>query len=168
MYSGPGIAHSEHQCAIELPLSTDPLYELVSHLKGSMQHNFIPCILTMASGIIILHYRALQKKLTFCPVPLAFGFSGTGRTTALKCTLGMLGVYPTRFYCDVTKEKIVELCCTCGVPLGVDDSRSKSNISNLIVTLYNGAGVGTVSRGKQVLKTSCIITANFTTLDQQK
>ena len=168
MFSGAGVAKSQDQCSIELPLSTDSLCELVSQLKSSMQHNFFPCILTMASGIIVLHYRLFQKKLTFCPVPLAFGSSGTGKTTALKCTLGMLGIASNRLYCDVTKEKIVDLCCQSGMPLGVDDPRSKGNISNLLITLYNGAGVGTVSRGKQDLKSSCIITANFTTLDQQK
>ena len=102
----------------------------------------------------------LQNKLT--------GSSGTGKTTALKCTLGMLGIASSRLYCDVTKEKIVDLCCQSGMPLGVDDPRSKGNISNLLITLYNEAGFGTVSRGKQDLKSSCIITANFTTLDQQK
>lgn len=168
MYSGPGVAKCDDQCSVELPLSTSPLRELLVQLKATMQHNFIPCILTMASGILVLHYRLLQNKLTFCPVPLAFGSSGTGKTTALKCALGMLGVASNRLYCDVTKEKIIDLCCSSGVPLGVDDPQSKGNISNLIISLYNGAGVGTVSRGNQELKTSCIITANFTTLDQQK
>lgn len=42
----------------------------------------------------------------------------------------------------------------------------KGDISDLIITLYNGAGVGTMTCGEE-LKTSCIIASNFTTKDQQ-
>lgn len=168
MYSGPGIAGSEEKCCIELPLTTDPLCELMQQLRDTMQHNFFPCILTMASSIIVLHYQQMQGRLSFCPIPLAFGSSGTGKSTALKISLAMLGIFYHRFYCSITKEKIIDLCCSSGVPLGVDDPQSKGDISNLMISLYNGAGVGTVSRGKKVIKTSCIIAANFTTRDQQK
>ena len=50
MYSGPGIAKARNECAIELPLSTDPLCKLVDHVFATMEHNFFPCILSMASG----------------------------------------------------------------------------------------------------------------------
>ena len=50
LYKGPGVANSKDQCVIELPLSTNPLCELVEHLHAVMEHNFFPCILTMASG----------------------------------------------------------------------------------------------------------------------
>ena len=168
VFDGPGVARSYQQCSIELPLSADPLCDLVANLEGSMEHNFLPCVLTMASGIIILHYSLMRKKMKFCPVPLAFGPSGTGKTTSLLCALSLFGSTSNRFYSKVTKEKIIDLCCTSGVPLGVDDPQSKGDISSLIITLYNGAGVGTVSRGDKDLMTSCIIASNFTTVDQQK
>ena len=71
-------------------------------------------------------------------------------------------------YCSIMKEKIIDLCCNSSMPLGVDDPRSQGDISYLIITLYNGAGVGTICRGEKDLKTSCIIASNFTTIDQQK
>ena len=80
----------------------------------------------------------------------------------------MFGGSTNRFYSKVTKEKIVDLCCTSGVPLGVDDPTSEGDISNLIITLFNGATVGTITRGEKELKTSCIIASNFTTLEQEK
>ena len=110
----------------------------------------------------------MQKKLTFCPIPLAFGPSGTGKTTALRCALGMMGISESRFASSITKEKIIDLCCESSVPLGVDDPYSKGDISNLIIALYNGASVGTLVRGEKQLKRSCIIASNFTTIDQQK
>ena len=157
LFDGPGVARSHQQCSIELPLSADPLCDLMANLEGSMQHNFLPCVLTMASGIIILHYRLMRKKMKFCPVPLAFGPSGTGKTTSLLCALSLFGGTTNRFYSMVTKEKIIDPCCTCGVPLGVYDPQSKGDISNLIIILYNGAGVGTISHGDKDLMTSCII-----------
>ena len=80
----------------------------------------------------------------------------------------MMGIADTRLYCSITKEKIVDLCCSSSVPLGLDDPKSKGDISDLIITLYNGASVGTLTRGERELKTSCIIASNFTTKDQQK
>ncbi len=74
VYSGPGIAKSKDECSIELPLSTDPLCELVQHLPSTMEHNVFPCILTMASGkfsheylhtiIIIIHIQGLSFSIT--------------------------------------------------------------------------------------------------------
>ena len=40
------------------------------------EHNFIPCILTMASLVIALHYQSIVKKFKSCPVPIAFAESG--------------------------------------------------------------------------------------------
>ena len=122
----------------------------------------------LTSGILVLHYQLFQKRLTFCPVPLAFGPSGTGKTTALRCAMGMLGVSDTRMYCSITKEKIIDLCCQSTLPVAVDDPKSRGEISNLIVALYNGANVGTLTRGEKELLTTCIIAANFTTIEQQK
>ncbi len=87
---------------------------------------------------------------------------------ALRVTLGMQGTSENRLYCSITKEKIIDLCCESNVPLGVDDPSSKGDISNLIISLYNGASVGTLTRGEKNLKTSCIISANFTPVEQQK
>lgn len=66
----------------------------------------------------------MRKKMKFCPVPLAFGPSGTGKTTSLLCALSLFGGTANRFYSMVTKEKIIDLGCTCGVPFGVDDPQS--------------------------------------------
>ena len=38
----------KHTNAIQLPLSTDPLAHLLHSLREAMEHNFSPCILTIA------------------------------------------------------------------------------------------------------------------------
>ena len=168
VFSGSGVASNAQQCSIDLPLTTDPLCNLMESLRVSMCHNFMPFVLTMASTILALHYQAMLQKLKFCPVPLAFGDPGTGKTTALQCGLSLLGAEETRFYSKLSKEKVIDLCCTSSIPLGVDDPQSKNDISRLIIDLYNGAKSGTLGRGERKPMSTCVIAANFTTLEQQR
>lgn len=168
LFHGPGIPLASEQCSIELPLSTDPLNALMNALLSHMKHNFMPAVLTLASVILVLHYQSMLKRLKFCPIPLAFGESGTGKTTALRCGLSLLGIQEFRFYSKVTKEKILQLLCDSGVPLGVDDPQSRNDISRLLIDVFNGAKTGTMSHGEKRPHSACVIAANFTTLDQQR
>ena len=168
VYNGLGVANDDQCTIIDLPLSIDPLCNLIRALKNHFKHNFVPCILTMGAAIMSLHYKLMLKKLKSCPVPLAFGESGTGKTTALLCALGMMGTCNTRLYSKVTIAKILQLCTSCGLPLGVDDPQSKNDISRLIIDLFNGAKNSTVRGGDQRPTSTCIIAANFTTVDQQR
>lgn len=90
LFSGPGIPSSSERCTIELSLNSDPLRYLNS-LLIHMDHNFMPLVLTISSVILALHYQTMIKRLKFCPIPLAFGESRTGKTTALLSGLSLLG-----------------------------------------------------------------------------
>ena len=57
---------------IRLPLSTSPLLELC------LGHNF------SFLWDPLLGFFTMNKKLHYCPMPLAFGESGIGKTTALE------------------------------------------------------------------------------------
>ena len=93
----------------------------MNNLFAYMQHNFMPCVLTISSVVLTLCYQMMLKKLKFCLIPLAFGQSGTGKTSALHCGLSLLGSHESHFFSKVTKEKILQMACFSGVPLGVDD-----------------------------------------------
>ncbi len=160
--------HCDEPCTIELPLTTDPLLSLIDQLRIDFSHNFIPCIMTMASAILTLHYQTIIKKLKFCPIPIAFGQSGTGKTAALLCGLSMFGAHENRFYSKLTKERILALCSGCSIPLGVDDPDSKNHISRLVIDLFNRAKSGTIGHGDKKPCSTCIISANFTTKEQHK
>ena len=168
VFTGPGVPCASEQCQIELPLTTDPLKGLMSSLYAYMQHNFMPCVLTVSSVILTLHYQMMLKKLKFCPIPLAFGQSGTGKTTALRCGLSLLGIHDSHFFSKVTKEKILQMACYSGVPLGIDDPQSQGDISRLLIDLFNGAKNGTIAHGEMKPHSTCIISANFATGDQQR
>ena len=162
------MASKADQCAIELPLTTDPLCSLMGHLQNHFQHNFMPCVMTMAAGVLCLHYETMLKKWKNCPIPLVFGNSGTGKTTALLCALALYGAQDTHFYSKVTKEMVLHICSSTGIPIGVDDPQSKNEISRLMIDLYQGFMNSTISRGSKKPSTTCLISANFTTIEQQR
>ncbi len=168
MFCGAGVARDTDQCRIELPLTTDPLCALLERLKVHYGHNFMPCVLTMAATILALHYQSMLKKLKFCPLPLAYGESGTGKTTALLCALALFGACDSHFYSKVTKEKVLQLCSSSGIPVGIDDPESRNDISRLIIDLYNGAMSGSIAHGSRKPTTTCVISSNFTTKEQQR
>lgn len=169
IYDGPGIAHHNSACPINLPLSIDPLKSLYLWAKENMGENFMPCMMVAGSCCMALHYKRILNKFLFCPVPIAYGkTSGTGKTTALCIGLSPLGVFPSRFVSKATYEKYADLCCASYLPLGIDDPKSKSAISDLVVSLFNGAKGATLKRGEQIPTSMAVISANFTTIAQEK
>lgn len=162
VFVGSGIPSPSASCTLTPPLSTNTLTPLLRALELHLGHNFFPSLLLIGSAALVLHYQDFIDKLRYCPIPIAFGPSGTCKTTALESALSLLGAHKTRIYSKVTREKIFEMCCeNAGIPLGVDDPHSKSDISKLLVELYNGKKGGTVGRGESQPRSTALIAANF-------
>ena len=168
MFSGAGVAGESHQCVIEKPLTTQPLRQLLLELQSSLGHNFFPCVLTMAGTVMSLHYKSFIDNLSSCPITLAYGASGTGKTTALHCGLGLLGADDLRFFRDLSPAKAFQLCSITSIPLGVDDPDSKGSFSKVIMDLYNGAKRGTISKGEAKPISTVVISSNITPIEQQR
>lgn len=168
LYTGPGIAPQDTRCKINLPLSTQPLNSLILLLKQIMGHNFIPSLMLMGSCAMALHYGTILKNFLFCPIPLAFGQSGTGKTTALRAGLTIVGAYPERFYSKASLAKYCELSSNSTLPYGIDDPKSRTALGDLTVALFNGAKEGTISKGEKAPSCMAVISANFTTSEQTK
>ena len=111
IFRGTGVASATQQCSIQFPLTAKPLSELLHALCPAMAHNFFPCVITMAGmiskrlpnifaidlhfylttgAVMSLHYQLFIQSTTNCPVTLAYGSSGTGKTTAIHCGLGLM------------------------------------------------------------------------------
>ena len=168
LYSGPGVADNSSACKISLPLSTDCLGSLLNQLLCITKHNFFPSLLLIGGCAMALHYTTIKDKLGFCPIPIGFGNPGTGKTTALKCGLAMMGILPQRLWSNGTREMFVQLCCNSYLPLGIDDPKSKPIISELVMTLFGGASEGTILRGSYKPTSMAVISANFTVKDMEK
>ena len=68
-----------------------------------------------------LHYQTFTEKAKRCPITIAYGSSGTGKTTALHCGLGLLGAD----FHKVSLAKAFELCSITSIPMGYDDPDTK-------------------------------------------
>ena len=168
LYSGPGVAPHQSACNVMLPLDAKALPSLITTLKDVMQHNFIPSLLALGACAMALHYNTVMKNYMNCPIPIICGSPGTGKTTALRCGLSLLGAYPQRFWSHATKEKYVSLCSNSSLPLGIDDPRSQAVISDLVMSLYSEAQEGTVSRGDHKANSLAIICSNFFVKPEEK
>ena len=168
LYNGPGVAPNTSACLISLPLSSEPLVDLLDKLQSIMKRNFFPAVFTLAAFIKALHYDTIKSKFKNCQMPLIFGCPGTGKTTVAKCGLAMIGALPQRFWSQASKEMYMNLCCNGNLPLLIDDPMSKQAISNLAVALYDGAFEGTISRGSAKPSCMAVVTANFTANENEK
>lgn len=169
LYTGPGIAPQDSSCSIDLPLCTDPLTSLILHMRDMLKHNFYPGLLVMGSSAMALHYQTIISQFFFCPIPLAFGIAcGTGKTTALRCGLSIVGAHPARFYSKESGEKYSEISSQSNLPFAIDDPKSQAAISDLSIALFNGAKATTLKRGDSKPLSMPIISANFTTSDKVK
>ena len=103
-----------------------------------------------------------------CPIPVAFGASGTGKTTALHTGLSLLGADDFRFFHNLSPAKALQLCSITNIPLGLDDPDTKSQFCSLIIDLFNGARKGTVTSGEMKPISSVVVSTNFTPYDDQR
>lgn len=160
LFSASHIADPRDGCHISLPLSAAPLQPTLKLLKSVMTYNFFPLYLWLQhlQWLCITSYLYRSSNL----VPFlrnAFGNPGTGKTTALHAGLSLLGANPVRFIARVTKEKIVQMCCTSSLPLGVDDPHSKMDIGKVAVELFGGGIIATMGGGANEPTATAILTA---------
>ena len=167
LLDGPGVAKPSDAIPLSLPLNKKQLQPLIVALKSILAHNFFPGMLLFGACAMALHYEAILAKYMNCPVPIAFGVSGTGKTTALRCGLALVGG-SNRFFSRGTKEKYLDLCCNGTIPIGIDDPSFQKDIDVLCLDLFNGAKSGSISRGEKKPHTTAVIAANFTASSTEK
>lgn len=127
------------------------------------------CVDVLLIGTVMaLHYESFIAKLKNCPIPLAYGSSGTGKTTAVHCGLGLLGADDNRFFRKVTAAKVAQLCSVSSVPLVVDDPDSKSGFSSILIDLYNGGKYATVGKGEMKPKSTVVISSNIAPIEEER
>ena len=169
VYEGKGgFSVAKNQCKITKPPVTDGLKSMINLLEHTMQHNFFPAVMVISGTIMALHFTNFMETMKSCPIPLAFGPSGTGKTTALHCGLALMGADDIRFYREVTQAMVQKLCSETNLPLGVDDPNSKGGFSKVVMDVYGGGRKSTIARGETIPKSTVVISSNFATVDQQR
>ena len=166
--TGPLPVTQATACNINLPLSVEPLSLMLEGLKQIMQHNYYSSLMVLGACTMAFHYLTIQAKFGNCPIPIIFGPPGTGKTTALRCGLSMIGIAESRFWSGGSKDKYLQLCCDSYLPLGIDDPHSKASISDLCMALFNFAQEGTIYRGTNKPMSTAIVVANFTVNESER
>ena len=76
-------------------------------------------IIICTGTLMVLHYQTFIEKFKSCPVTLAYGKSGTGKTTALHCGLGLVGADNFRFFHNLSCQSVsIVLSYQCSHGLG--------------------------------------------------
>ena len=57
-----------------------------------MQHNYYPSLIELGASKMAFHYLTIQAKFGNSPIPIIFRLPGTGKTTALRSGLLMMGI----------------------------------------------------------------------------
>lgn len=65
-----------------------------------------------------MHYGTILAKYMNCAVPVAFVESGTGKTTALRCGLALVGA-SSRFLVEVPRKSTLTYAALPQSPLGL-------------------------------------------------
>ena len=168
LISATGVAPEETSLRISTPLSTCSLRPLVETLRTVLKHNFCAGMLSLGASAMAVHYSTILRKRNHCHVPLLTGPSGTGKTTALKSALSLFGAHESRFFSRGSVESYGSHCCESGLPLGCDDPLSEKQTGQLMVDLYNGAKITSVSKGVRKPRTMVLVSANFSMQAQVK
>ena len=101
---------------------------------------------------MVLHYTKFIECLTNCPIPIGFGKSGTGKTNALRCGLGLLGAHDFRFYHHLSAAKALQLCSITNIPLFK---------IGFFIDFFNSAKKSTISSGDVKPISSIVVSTNF-------
>ena len=115
----------------------------------------------LTGAVMALHYQTFIQKLRSCPIMLAHGTSGTGKTIAIHCRLALLGVDEFRLYHKVSAAKALELCSVTSIPLGYDDPDTQHGFSSLLIDLYGGKKEGKMKGGDVTPISTVIISSKI-------
>ncbi len=129
-----------------LPLGTGPFSRVVQTMQIILRHNFVPGLLSLGAAVTLLHYSQLIRKRGHCHIPVLFGHSQTGKTTALQLALSLFGCNRKTFFSKGSKASYLKKCSESTFPVGCDDPISPKHVGQLVVDLFNGARVTMRSR----------------------
>lgn len=164
--SGEGVASYSLVCEIVTPPSTIALGELFEVMPIVFKHNTIPAVLLLGAACMTFHYSDILSMKRCCPVPLAFGPSGTGKTLALRSALALFGAHNQHMYQHCTLQYYTSRCSESPIPFGIDDPSHSKELGELLLSFFNGTMTANISQGSRRPQSSPIIAANFSLQDK--
>lgn len=140
--------------------SVSSLHQLLTTMQEVLKHNFIAGKLTctcmdksnhsylciflsgvflVAAGAMAKHYEALMAKYNACPLPLFFGESETGKSTAVRCALSICGQHNVGHLMKMKSTSAtinIERSAMSTVPFALDDPKSTEKFRELLILIF--------------------------------
>lgn len=91
----PNVAPSAD--AASVPMRVSPLEAFkttLSSLQLAVDNNYVPAFVLIVSAAMALHYELVMGTYGMCPAPVAIGRKNTGKSTAARAALSLLGTPP--------------------------------------------------------------------------
>ena len=168
VYDGDKIKSADISPTIPIPLSINPLSELINTLEIICKHNFLPALTVVAGGIMTFHYATIKDMFGGCPITVAMGDSETGKSTALKATLSLFGCDKISCYVKGTNALFMERASRSSLPFGIEEAMpskkgkmNKLDLTELVIDLYDGAVSANMKTGTLKPKSAPVIATNF-------
>lgn len=152
--------------AADIPMISSPLNafeKTITCLKASVDNNYVPAFVFIASAGMAVHYELIIDKYGMCPTPVAIGKKNTGKSTAARTALALLGT-PQFFIRDFTSTQTSVLSSRKTLPSVFDDPDDLQKVKSLIDNSFN-AGARVTARSTTVNRCNALLTLN---LDRMK
>ena len=154
------VAPASDAALIPLRLKPEDAFEkTLLSLKQAVHNNYVPAFMLIASAGMAVHYQLIMEKYGMCPMPVAIGLKNTGKSTAAKAALALLGT-PQFFVREFTATQTIAHSSRKTFPTVFDDPDDLSKIKSFIDNTFNG-GARATSRATSVSRCTGIITLNF-------
>ena len=159
---------------ILLPLSTEPLEDLVATLEIISKHNFHSTLAVMTGAIMAFHYCTIKDLFGGCPIVVAMGPSETGKSTAIRAALALFGMHKISHYVKGTNALFMERASCSTFPFGIEEAVSskkgklKLDLTELVIDLYDGAISANMKTGSLTPKCVPVLATNFDVEDMDR
>lgn len=168
VYDGDKIKCADISPMIPVPLSINPLAELITTLEIICKHNFLPTLTVIAGVVMTFHYATIKDVFGGCPITVAMGDSETGKSTALKAALSLFGCNKISLYVKGTNALFMERASRSSLPFGIEEAMpskkgkmNKLDLTELVIDLYDGAISANMKTGTLKPKSAPVIATNF-------
>ena len=110
------------------------------------------------------HYTQVVKTYGGFPIVLAVGPTETGKSTAIKAGLSLVGMAKDGFYVEGSTAYFMERSALSCLPYGIDEACSDNkqfDLMKLVVDLHGGAKTANLRRGAFLPLTAPLVATNY-------
>ena len=128
-------------------------------LKNAVSNNYTASFFVIASAGMALHYEAIMERYGMCPTPIAVGAKSTGKSTAARTAIALLGTQ-NFFVRDFSMAQSTLLNSRKTFPTIIDDPSDLGKVKAMIDNSFN-AGARSTARATIKSRSTPIITLNL-------